>query len=63
MTYDHFRDLKEGSCKQAIAMAWDAHRQALVAMALLEDKIERLSHSVSHGHWQSGSQKQSCSHC
>ena len=49
-TYDHFKDLKEGSCEEALAMAWDAHRWALVATALLEDKIEKLSCSISHGH-------------
>ena len=49
-------------------MAQDAHRQVLVAMSLLEDKIERLSHSVSHGHqwlrsWrQSGSHRHSCNY-
>ena len=50
VTYDHFRDLKEESCEEALAVAWDAHRQALAAMAFLKDKIERLSHSISHGH-------------
>ena len=56
-TYNHFRDLKEGSCKQALAVAWDAHRQALAAAALLKDKIERLSHSISHSHWWTGSHR------
>ena len=62
VTYDHFRDLKEGSCEQAMAVAWDAHRQALVATALLKDKIKRLSHSLSHSCQWSGSHRQSSSH-
>ena len=48
-TYGHFRDLKEGSCEEALAIAWDVHRWVLAAVALLEDKIERLSHSLSYG--------------
>ena len=55
-TYNNFWDLKEGSCKQALAMAWDVHRWLLAAVALLRDKIERLSCSVSHGWRWSGSQ-------
>ena len=38
VTYKHFRDLREGSCEQALAMAWDAHRQALAAAAYLKIK-------------------------
>ena len=54
-TYNHFRDLKEGSCKEALAVAWDTHRWELVAMALLEVKMERLSCSISHSCRSSGS--------
>ena len=67
-TCNHFRDLKEGSCEQTLAVAWDTHSWVLVAVVLLEDKIEKLSHSISHGHWrlrshrQLRSQRQSCSH-
>ena len=46
-TYDHFMDLKEGSCEEALAVPQDAHQWALAALALLEEKIERLSYSVS----------------
>ena len=35
--------------KEALAIAQDAHQWALVATALLEEKIERLSCSLSHG--------------
>ena len=55
--YDHFRDIKEGSCEESLAVAQDAHRQALVAAALLKDKIERVGNSISHGQRQSGSQR------
>ena len=61
-TYDHFWDLTEGSCKQVLAVHSDAHRWVLAAMAFLEDKIERLSHSISHGHQWLGSHRQSWSH-
>ena len=47
--HDHFRDLKEGFCKQVLAVTQDTHRQALVTMVLPEDKIEWLSHSLSCG--------------
>ena len=49
-------------------MAKDTYRQVLAAVALLEDKIERLNHSISCGQKWSGSQRwsgscrQSCSH-
>ena len=43
--YNHFWDLKEGS----LAVAWDTHRWALATVALLKDKIERLSCSINHG--------------
>ena len=42
--------LREDSCKEVLAMARDGHWWALVAMTLLEDKIERLSHSLSYRH-------------
>ena len=59
-TYKHFRDLKEGSCEKALAVASDSHRWVLVAMAFLKGKIERLSHSINCTHWWSGSHW--CSH-
>ena len=47
-TYDHYKNMLQDSCKKALAMVRDAHWQAPVAMALLEEIIEQLSHSVSH---------------
>ena len=44
--YCRFRNMKRDSCKETLAVVRDAHWQALVAMALWEDKIERLSHSL-----------------
>ena len=46
-----------GSCEEALAVARDAHWQALVAAALLEDKVERLSCSLSCSHQCSGSHR------
>ena len=40
-----------GFCEEALAVVRDAHWQALAATVLLEDRIERISHSVSCGHW------------
>ena len=40
----------QGSSEEAFAIVRDTHQQAFVATALLEDKIERLSFSLSHGH-------------
>ena len=51
-TYDHFahfRDRHQESQEEAIRVARDAHHWALVAAALLEGHIERLSHSISQG--------------
>ena len=45
----------QGSCEEAIMVVRDAHWQTLVAVALLEDMIDRLSHSLSCSHWCSGS--------
>ena len=61
-TYDHFKDLREESCEEALAVVKDTHWWALVATALLKEKIERLSHSLSCGHWLSRSYKHSGSH-
>ena len=47
-TYDRLRDMHWGLCEEALAVVRDAHWIALVAVALLEDKIEMLSHSLSH---------------
>ena len=55
--YDQLKDTMCSSCEEALAVARDTHPQALVAAVLLEDKIERLSHSLSHGHWCSGSHR------
>ena len=60
-TYDRFMDVKWDSCKEALAMARDAHQWTLVAAALLDDKIER-SHSLSCSCWQSRSCRHSGSH-
>ena len=60
LTIDWFKDTMWGSCEEALAVARDANWQALVARALLEDKMDRVSHSLSHGcqcsgsHWHSG---------
>ena len=61
-TYEHYKDLKEEACGEALAIIWDAHQQALAAIALLDEKIERLSHSLSHGHQHSRSHKHWGSH-
>ena len=52
----------QGSCEEAFMVTMDAHQWALVAVVLLEDKIERLSHSLSHSHQHSGSCRHSGSH-
>ena len=46
-TYDRFNDMKWCSCEEALAVVRDNQQQALVAAALLEDKIEKLSCSLS----------------
>ena len=61
-TYNHFRDLKEGSCEEALATVQDAHWQTFVATTLLEEKVERLNHSGSQGHQCLGSHRWSGSH-
>ena len=48
-TYEKFMDLKEDPCEGMLAIARDAHCWALAAVAMLMDKIEWLSHSIS---WQ-----------
>ena len=50
--HEGFTPLKEDSCKGMLAIVRDAHHQALVAVAMLEDRIEWLSFSVS---WQCSS--------
>ena len=54
-TYNQCKDMMWGSCEEALAVARDTHWQASAAMALREEKIERLSCSLSCGHWCSGS--------
>ena len=46
-TYEGFTALKEDSHEGMLAIVRDAHCQALTAVAILEDKIEQFSHSVS----------------
>ena len=59
-THEEFMALKEDSCEGMLAIARDTHWQALVADAILRDKIEWLRHSIS---WQcSGSCWHSGSH-
>ena len=48
-TYDHFKNMQQDSCEEALAMARDAHWWTLVAATLLEENIKQLSHSVTHG--------------
>ena len=48
-TYEECIALKEDPCEGMLAIARDANCQALVAVTMLKDKIEQLSHSVS---WQ-----------
>ena len=55
--YDHYKDLTEGSCEEHLAVVCNAYCWALVAAALLEDMIERLSHSLSCGCQHSRSHK------
>ena len=54
--------MKWGSCEEALAIVRDAHQQALAVAVLLEDKIERLNHSLSCGHQCSGSHRHLSSH-
>ena len=54
-TYDRFMAVRWDSCEEALVVARDAHRWALVAAALLEDKIDRIGHSLSCSHWHSRS--------
>ena len=56
MTPDHFWSRWQESCEEALRVAWDTHHQVLVAVALLEGHIKRLSCSGSHG------QMGSCQH-
>ena len=57
--YKRFMAAKRDSCEEVLAVARDTHQWALVATALLEDKIERMIHSLScwysGSHWHSGS--------
>ena len=65
-----FMGIKWDSCEEALAVARDTHWQALTAATLLEEKIKRLSLSLSHGctgscqcsrsHNHSSSQRRSC---
>ena len=48
-TYNHYRNMQWDLCEDALAVAWDANNQVLVAVAMLEDHIERPSCSVTHG--------------
>ena len=52
--------MQQDSCERALGMTRDTHWWALAAMALLEENLKWLSHSVSHG-W-SGSHQWSGSH-
>ena len=65
VTYDHFQSRQQESCEEALRVARDAHHQVLVAAALLEVQIERLSYSITCGqsssHRQLGSHQHSCS--
>ena len=49
-TYDRFRDVKQGSCEEALAVARDVHQWVLAAAAMLKDKIEGMSCSLSCSH-------------
>ena len=59
-TYKGFTALKEDSCGGMLAIARDDHHWALAAVAVLKDKIEWLSHSISY--WCLGSCQCSESH-
>ena len=65
VTYEHFGSKQQESCKEVLRVARDAHHQALVAAALLEGHIKRLSHSITCGwsssHGQLGRHQCSCS--
>ena len=54
-TYDRSMGNKQDSYKEALAMARDTHQWALAVTALLEDKIERMSHPLSCSCWHSAS--------
>ena len=58
--YERFTATKQDSCREVLAMVRDTHWRALVAVALLVDRIERMGHSLSHQH--SGSHQNSGSH-
>ena len=72
MNHDNYRRpmaRRDESCEEVLAVVRDAHWQVLAALALLEDKIERLRCSFSHRHsgtckhsgscWHSGGQRRS----
>ena len=48
--YDEFTAIKQDSCKWMMVIARDAHQQAFLAAAMLEEKIEQMSHSISCCH-------------
>ena len=61
-TYDHFQSGWQESCEEALRVARNAHHQVLVAAALLEGPIKRLSHPISHDQSGSHGQLDSCQH-
>ena len=48
-TYEQFATRQWDSCKEALALTRYAHQHALVAVAILEEKMEWMSHSLSTG--------------
>ena len=59
-TYDHYQNMWQDSFEDALAVTWDTHCQALVAAAMLESHIERLSCSVTLGQPSDHGQLGSC---
>ena len=47
-TYEKSTTANCQTYEKMMALAWDTHQQALVAGAILEECMERMSHSTSH---------------
>ena len=58
-TYEQFATTQQDSCEEELALTRYTHQYALVGVAILEEKMVQMSHSLSHwhlgSHWCSGS--------
>ena len=59
-THEQFATMQQDSCKEALTLARYAHQCALVAVAILEEKMEQMSCSLSHWHLGSNQHSGSC---